>query len=136
MATSTRQSYDTDIDPTDPIVKNERTSVPPADLGRRLAPATGMNTGWIVLAVIALVIAAVLIIYSNSARVTTPAASNDTNVTQPAPALPDATETPQPGATGTPPAGSTETSPTMTQPPAATQPAPALPTPTPSETQQ
>lgn len=136
MATSTRPSYNPDVDPIDPVSGTERVSIPPADLGRRSPSSTGMSTGWIVLAVLALVVAAVLIGYSNSARVTAPVESSDTTTTQPAPALPDTTATPPGDAIGTQPSQGTETSPSMTQPPEATQPAPSAPAPAPPETQQ
>jgi len=135
MATSTRPSYNPDVDPIDPASRTERVSIPPADLGRRSPSSTG-TTGWIVLAVLALVVAAVLIGYSNSARVTAPVESSDTTTTEPAPALPDATATPPGNGSSTQPSEGSETSPSMSQPPAVTQPAPSAPAPAPPETQQ
>lgn len=135
MATSTRPSYNADVDPIDPVSRTEHVSIPPADLGRRSPSLTG-TTGWIVLAVIALVVAAVLIGYYNSARVAAPVESSDTTTTQPAPALPDATATPPGNGSSTQPSEGSETSPSLIQPPAVTQPAPSAPAPTPSEPQQ
>ena len=136
MATSTRPSYDTDLEPTEPTARNERSSMPPADFGERSSAVKGSYTGWVILAVLALVVAAALVIYNNSARVTAPMGSNDTNATQPAPALPDATGSSPTGATGTQPSGNSETSPTMTPPPGATPSAPSDAAPAPSETTQ
>lgn len=136
MATSTRPSYDTDLDPAEPTVRNERSSMPPADLGQRSAAVKGAYTGWVILAALALVVVAALIVYNNSTRVTAPTVSNDTNATQSAPALPDATGSSPAGGTGTQPSGNSETSPPMSPPSAAPPSSPPDATPAPSGTKQ
>ena len=136
MTTSTRPSYDTDLDPTAPKVRTERNAIPPADLGQRSAAAKGTYTGWFILAALALVVAAALIVYNNSARVTAPTVSNDTNITQPAPALPDATGQSPTSGSDTQPSGGSQTSPTIMPPSASPPSAPSDATPAPAEPEQ
>lgn len=132
MATSTRPSYSSEVDPADPTGRNEPLTPGTRIPGRAHVPSPGMSTGWILLAVLVLIVAAILVGYGNSYRVSAPAGSGDTTSSQTAPAMPDATGTPDPAA-GSQPSGEAGSTP---QPPAAIQPAPPAPAPSDSQPQQ
>ncbi len=52
MATSTRPSYSSEVDPADPTGRNEPLTPGTRIPGRAHVPSPGMSTGWISLAVL------------------------------------------------------------------------------------